>query len=123
VVAVPPPAPPPLVSLPAPPPAARPATSRPPPSGAPQPAAAVESTSAAGRVLKLQELPDTLRRQIPPMAFGGATDSPERSARMLIINGQIWREGDELSPGLKLERIALRGAIFRFREQRFELSY
>ena len=72
---------------------------------------------------RLQDLPEPLRRQIPALVFGGATDSPEPSARMLIINGQIWREGDEPANGLKLERISLRGAVFRFRDQRFEVAY
>jgi general secretion pathway protein B len=75
------------------------------------------------RVVKLEDLPDAVRRQIPPLAFGGATHSSEPSARMLIVNGQIWREGDELAPGLKLERIELRAAQFRFRDRRFEMAY
>lgn len=122
-----------LRPLPAPPPAppspARPAAAqRVPPSSAAAPASAPvlaspAAASAAGRVPRLQELPEPLRRQMPALVFGGATDSPEPSARMLIINGQVWREGDELAAGLKLERIALRGAVFRFREQRFEVVY
>lgn len=83
----------------------------------------VAASSAPGRVPRLQDLPEPFRRQIPALAFGGATDSPEPAARMLIINGQIWREGDEPAAGLKLERIALRGAVFRYREQRFEVSF
>lgn len=57
------------------------------------------------------------------MAFGGATDSPDRSARMLLINGQIWREGEEPANGLRLERISLRSAVFLWREERFEVAY
>ncbi len=119
---------PPLRPLPAPPPAARPmaAVPRTPPpvtlasAPAPTPPAAA---ALPGRVSRLQDLPESLRRQVPALVFGGATDSPEPSARMLIINGQVWREGDELATGLTLERIALRGAVFRFRDQRFEVAY
>ena len=57
------------------------------------------------------------------MAFGGATDSPDRAARMLLINGQIWREGDEPANGLRLERISLRSAVFLWRDERFEVNY
>lgn len=49
----------------------------------------------------------------PPMQFGGAFDSPDPKARMLIINGQVWREGDEPTPGWVLERITLHAAQFR----------
>jgi general secretion pathway protein B len=90
----------------------------------PRPApAASEPGPAAGRIVRLQDLPESTRRQLPPLVFGGATDSPEAGARMLIINGQIWREGDEPAPGLKLERITLRAAQFRWRGQRFEAGY
>ena len=117
-----------LRPLPAPPSVARPmaAVPRLPP---PAPSASAPATATAvvappsGRVPRLQDLPEPLRRQIPALVFGGATDSPEPSARMLIINGQIWREGDEPANGLKLERISLRGAVFRFRDQRFEVAY
>lgn len=69
------------------------------------------------------QLPDALRRQLPAMAFGGATDSTVATARMLIINGQIHREGDEVAPGLVLERIALRSAQMRYQGRRFEVTY
>lgn len=62
-------------------------------------------------------------RDLPPLVFGGAFDSPDPRARMLIINGQLWREGDEPTPGLQLERIALHAAQFRYRGRSFELPY
>jgi general secretion pathway protein B len=117
-----------LRPLPAPPPVVRPSPPVPRPavpaatSAAPVPANPA-APAPAGRVPRLQELPEPVRRQIPALVFGGATDSPEPSARMLIINGQIWREGEEPANGLKLERISLRGAVFRFRDQRFEVVY
>jgi len=106
-----------VVPRPPPPPVAR-TPARPAPADGPAPAG-----QAQGRVLPFESLPDALRRQIPAMSFGGSTYSAEPSARMVIINGQIWREGEEPSPGLTLERIALRSAQFRFRDQRFEISY
>jgi general secretion pathway protein B len=57
----------------------------------------------------------------PTMAFNGSIDSPQPSARMLIVNGQVMREGDELQPDLKLERISLRSAVFVWRGQRVEV--
>lgn len=78
---------------------------------------------SASPVPRLATLPESFRRGLPAMAFGGATDSPEPSARMLIINGQLWREGDEVAPGLRLDRITLRSAQFSFRGQRFEAAY
>jgi hypothetical protein len=42
---------------------------------------------------------------------------------MLIINGQVWREGDEPVPGLVLVRIALHAAQFRYQGRPVELTY
>lgn len=101
-------------------PAAAPAPSRAPPA---EPRPARPAADSAAAPTKLQDLPDALRRQLPPLAFGGAMDSPVASSRMLIINGQVFREGEEPAPGLVLERIMLRAAILRFKGQRFEMSY
>jgi len=57
------------------------------------------------------------------MRFGGAIDSPQAGARMLIIDGKLWREGDEPIPGWVLERIGLHGARFRVQGQAVELPY
>jgi general secretion pathway protein B len=94
-----------------------------PPTGSDAPADAPADAAVAAKVVPYEQLPESLRRQMPPLTFGGATHSPEPSARMLIINGQIWREGDEPAPGLRLERIELRTAQFRFRDRRFEMAY
>jgi len=84
---------------------------------------ALPKPAAEDVLVPLAQLPDALRRQLPSMAFGGATDSTVASARMLIVNGRILREGDEVAPGLVLERIALRSAQMRFQGRRFEVAY
>lgn len=95
----------------------------------PAPAAAAPAPAepaapaADARIPTLAEMPPALRAQLPPLAFGGATDSPQASARMLIVNGQVAREGDEIAPGLVLERIRLRSAQMRFQGRRFVVDY
>lgn len=131
-VAAPPPAPVPAAAPPPPPLASTlPATASVPPRPvvreAPAPAPATMAAPAApvtpARVPRLAELPAALRQQLPPLAFGGATDSTVPSARMLLINGQVFREGDEVAPGLRLEQIRLRTAQMRWRDQPFEVAY
>jgi general secretion pathway protein B len=100
------------VTAPVPPPVALPAAE-------PPRRAATRSTDAAGDLLAAGAPPQGL----PSLVFGGAFDSPDARARMLIINGQVWREGDEPAPGLVLERIALHAAQFRYQGRRFELNY
>ena len=73
------------------------------------------------RIASLAELPDDLRRQVPAMAIGGSVYSPQRDRRMLIVNGQILREGDAVAPELHLEQVGAKAAVFSIRGQRFEV--
>ena len=90
---------------------------------APPPVTAPASEAAPVRLPKLAELPEELRRDVPALALGGTVYSPQPSARMLILNGQVFREGDTLAPGLVLERIQPKSAVFSMRGQRFELPF
>lgn len=70
-----------------------------------------------------QSLPDDVRSAIPRLVVGGAMYSESAANRMLIVNGQLFRENDELAPGLVLEQIALKSAVLRYRNYRFRVSY
>ena len=69
------------------------------------------------------ELPDDIRKQLPPLNTSGAMYSDTPAARMVIFNGQVFHEGDKLTPDLVLEQIMLKGAILSFKGQRFSISY
>lgn len=71
----------------------------------------------------VQSLPEDIRRAIPRLVVGGAMYSESAANRMLIVNGQLFRENDELSPGLVLEQITLKSAVLRWRNYRFRVSY
>lgn len=97
------------------------------PSPAPAPTAAAPATPAPAATVtqdptaRLADLPEARRRELPPLAVSGAVQSPDPAARMLIIDGQVLREGDAAAPGLVLERITPRAAVFSQRGQRFEI--
>lgn len=93
------------------------------PEASPAPPAPRTEASAPARLPRLAELPAALRQQLPPLQLSGSMHSPDARLRSLIINGQLYREGDLIAPGLKLEEIGPRSARLRFREQAFELSY
>lgn len=99
-------------AAPVPPPVALPATE-------PPRRAATRSTDVADEPPPGRTVPPNP----PPLVFGGAFDSPDPRARMLIINGQVWREGDEPAPGWVLERIGLHVARFRHQGRSVELPY
>jgi general secretion pathway protein B len=113
--------PPPAVPRPRPRP--EPAAKAPPkalPKAAPAPAPAA-APPPPERVPPLAELAVDLRQQVPPLAIGGSVYSPQASARMVVVNGQVFQEGSQLAPELKLEQIRPKSAVFSIRGQRFEV--
>lgn len=91
-------------------------------SARPAPMATVASAPEP-RLRSLAELPDELRRGVPPLAFGGSVYSETPAQRMVIFNGQVLREGDAVTDELVLEQIRPRSAVMRLRGQRFEVAF
>ena len=87
------------------------------------PAASTARASGDGRVMAQSELPEPIRRELPKLSIGGASYSNDAASRMVIINGQVFHEGDKIAPGLELERIRLRSAVLSFKGYRYELNY
>lgn len=87
---------------------------------APLPAAA--RLSADTRVPPLASLPEALRRQLPPLALGGGMYAEQPAQRLVLVNGQVAHEGDDLGRGLRLLQIRPRSVVFAFGEQLFELA-
>lgn len=117
-----------LPPLPGPPPRAEPP--RPPATAAvnaagapaaPLPASAPALATAA--VLAYEQLPEDVKRQLPPLAIGGAIWSDQAASRMLIVGGQLLREGDAAAPGVTLETIKPRSAVLRWKTLRYEVLF
>jgi len=94
---------------------------------APKPVAApvvvAAAAPASAPVPTLAELPESLRRSLPPLKLGGSMYSDTPASRMLIINSVVYHEGDALAPGLLLETIGTRKAQLSYQGQRFTLDY
>jgi general secretion pathway protein B len=106
-------------SVPAKPAPARKAAVSVPKPAAPPPKA--EPAAPPARVPALAELPVELRQQVPTLVVGGSVYSPQASVRMVVINGQVFQEGNSLGPELKLEQVRQKTAVFSIRGQRFEV--
>jgi len=80
---------------------------------------------AAGeeRIYKQIDLPEDVRRDLPKLTIGGASYSGYAASRMVMINGQIFHEGDTLTPGLVLERIKLKSAVLSYKGYRYEVTF
>lgn len=95
------------------PPAKAPATSNPPA----QPANA-KATDAPS--------PVTLPRPplgTPALSISGATYSDNPAHRLLIVNGKVVQEGQEAAPGITLEAIGPRSAVFNQGGTRFNINH
>ena len=86
--------------------------------GAPQPVAA-----AATAIPNVNDLPPGVRSQLPRLAVGGSIYSDTPSARMLILNGQVFHEGDKPAADTQLVQIHQKSAVLDFRGQRYVITF
>lgn len=91
------------------------------PQPAPPKAQATEASDAGVR--RFADLSPEQRAQLPQLNVNGASYSANPAHRMLIVNGAVVQEGQEIAPGLTLERIGLRQAIIRQGSLRFSIAY
>lgn len=89
----------------------------------PAPIEAAQQAAPPPSPPRLAELQPALRQQLPALQVGGAMHSPDPSLRSLILNGQLYREGDLVAQDLRVERIDPRSAVLRFKGQAFVLNF
>ncbi|MEO8312817.1 MAG: general secretion pathway protein GspB [Caldimonas sp.] len=78
---------------------------------------------AEARVYSQAELPEEIRRDLPKVVIGGSSYSGDAASRMVMINGQVFHEGDRLGPGLVLDRIRQKSAVLAFKGWRYEVQF
>lgn len=98
-------------------PAAAPVTAAP----APAPAAPPAPAPLEEHIQSLQDLPEPIQRAIPPIALGGYMYSKNPADRLLLIDKVLRKEGEEVAPGLLLEKLQPKQAVFRFRGYRYKV--
>ena len=109
------PAPPVAQPAPAPAPAMAPAV------GAAPAVAKAVAASAPEPLLAWAAVPEATRAGLPRLAWSGVVYAEQPAQRLVVVNGQVAREGDEIAPGLRLEQIRPRSVVLRWRGQRFEM--
>ncbi|HMN91615.1 MAG TPA: general secretion pathway protein GspB [Hydrogenophaga sp.] len=87
------------------------------------PAANGTPAPATARVPSFGELAPDVRSRLPQLSVSGATYSANPEHRMLIINGQVLQEGQEVQPGLRLESIGPRSAVLDHQGLRYSIGY
>jgi general secretion pathway protein B len=75
------------------------------------------------QAVAFEQLPDEVKRALPPLAIGGAVYSDNPGSRLLMVGGQLLKEGDIAGPGVTLEQIKPRSAVLRWKDVRYEIRY
>jgi general secretion pathway protein B len=71
----------------------------------------------------LHQLPDTIQRDIPRVSFGGYMYSANPADRLLLVDKTLRHEGEEVGPGLVLEKLMPKAAVMNFRGIRYRVAY
>lgn len=96
------------------PPAPKPVASKPEPALAP---------AQEENLKTLRELPDAVQREVPSVAIGGYIYSKNPADRLLLIDKILRKEGDEVAPGLVLEKLLPKAAVMNYRGTRYRVPY
>jgi len=100
-----------------------PAASPTPATAPPPPAAAAPPPAQEARLPSFGELSADVRARLPQLSVSGATYSANPAHRMLIVNGQVLQEGQEIQSGLRLESIGPRSATLDHQGLRYTIGY
>ncbi len=68
------------------------------------------------------QLPVSVQQSLPPIQISGHIFDPKPQARMVFINGHIQRQGDNISPQLRLLAITPSGVELEFRGTPFRID-
>ena len=123
----------PAAALPAPPlavlapsaPAPKPVAPRPAPAPVKAAAPAAPPPAVAGEepLPSLRELPEAIQRTVPPLTFGGYMYSKNPADRLLLIDKALRHEGEEVAPGLVLEKLLPKAAVMNYKGYRYRVPY
>lgn len=82
----------------------------------------LNSTTAENRIFNLKDLPLSVQESLPPFSISIFIYSKDPADRMVKINGQMLREGQDLAEGLKLKEIVQNGVIFTYKNYCFRVG-
>jgi general secretion pathway protein B len=92
-------------------------------SAAAAPAAPARPVAVEEPVVNQRELPEPIQRALPPVTVGGYIYSKNPADRLLLIDKVLRHEGEEVAPGLVLEKLQPKEAVFSFRGYRYRVPY
>lgn len=91
------------------------------PAAASTAAAAPVAAAQDEHIQSLRDLPEPIQRAVPQVAMGGYMYSKNPADRLILIDKVLRKEGDEVAPGLQLEKLLPKAAVFVFRGYRYKV--
>ncbi|HYD59967.1 MAG TPA: general secretion pathway protein GspB [Noviherbaspirillum sp.] len=82
-----------------------------------------KTTAPDAPVGTLHDLPTHIQGEIPSLSIGGYIYSGNKADRSVLINKRLLREGDEVAPGLVLEKMTPSGMVFNYKGYRYRRGY
>lgn len=94
-----------------------------PPVTAAQPTVAspARDEAASDPVRAWANLPEAMRAAMPALSWSGVVYAERADQRLVVVNGQVAREGEPLAAGLQLLQIRPKSVVLRWQGQRIEL--
>lgn len=90
----------------------------------PETAASASAPQAApAAIALLSDLPEAVRRQVPPLNITGSVYSSNPAQRLLLVNNLVLTEGSQVAPGMTLEQIRRKSSVFSFQGNRFQVAH
>ena len=71
----------------------------------------------------MRDLPEQQRSGLPQVTFGGYMYSKNPGDRLLLIDKVLRHEGEEVAPGLVLEKLLPQAAVMNYRGTRYRVAY
>jgi general secretion pathway protein B len=84
--------------------------------------AATEQQRAYARAEEITQLPLDFRQQIPSLKYGNHIPASESADSRVVLNGTVYKEGDQVAPGLVLKGISEQGIVLEFQGTQFRLE-
>lgn len=75
------------------------------------------------KVASAQALPSPAPGELPALSIGGYIYSDNPRERQLLVNKRLLHEGEEAAPGLVLEQMLPKAAVFNYRGKRYQVAY
>jgi general secretion pathway protein B len=87
------------------------------------PVAAPTPTPVEENIRYAKDLPLEIQQQLPRVGFGGYMYSDNAADRLVLVDKTLRHEGEEIAPGLMLEKLLPKGAVLNYRGTRYRVGF